>query len=421
MTTTASTPVAAPEAGTGAAPGTRPGLRRRHRSRLRTTDALATGLHGLRGRKSRALLTALGIALGIASMVAVTGISASSKADLLAEIDRIGTNLLQVQGGNSVFGDAAPLPVEAPAMVRRIGPVQDASAVSSLKTEVFRNTFDEKANGLDVIATEPQLLNTLEGSVAAGRFLDAETSTLPTVVLGSVAAERLGIDDLDGAPTVDIAGRRFAVIGILDAFPLNPDLDRSVFIGNDAAENILGAELVPTAIYLRTTPEQVEAVREVLAATVSPTAPNEVSVSRPSDALEARAQVDQNLQNLLLGLGGIALLVGGVGIANVMIIAVLERRSEIGLRRALGATRRHIATQFILESASLAAFGGVLGIAVGTVVTIGYARRQGWLIDIPVTALAGGVVAALLLGALAGLYPASRAARLDPADAVRPG
>ncbi|MCP3993075.1 MAG: ABC transporter permease [Actinomycetia bacterium] len=390
------------------------------RSKLRVSDVVATGTHGLRSRKGRTLLTAVGIAIGIASMIAVLGISASSKADLLAQIDRLGTNLLQVQAGSDIFGESAKLPEQAPAMVRRIGPVTQASSVSALDTDVQRNVFSDDNNGLGVLSTETHLFDTLEASLANGRFLDQQTATLPTVVLGSVAAQRLGIDSLAGAPTVRIGGRPFSVIGILDPLPLNPDIDRSVLIGNAAAETHLGADIIPTAIYLRTTPDHVEDVRGVLASTVNPADPNEVTVSRPSDALEARAEVDQNLQNLLLGLGGVALIVGGVGIANVMIISVLERRSEIGLRRALGATRTHIATQFITESTALATLGGIIGTILGTAVTIAYASQQNWLIDIPAEALALGITAALALGALAGLYPASRAARLDPAEAIRP-
>lgn len=397
-------------------------MRRRSgpRSRLRPVDAAATGTHGLRSRRGRALLTAIGIAIGIASMIAVLGISSSSKADLIAEIDRLGTNLLQVRAGNDLFGDSAQLPVESPAMVRRVGPVQEASAVAKLKTDVQRSRLIEETNGLDVLVAEPDLVATLDGKLATGRFVEHETAHLPVVTLGSVAAERLGITSLDGGPVVRIAGRDFAVAGILEPFPLSPDLDRSVFIGAAAATDILGAEVVPTTIFLRTDPDQVEAVRAVLPRTVNPGDPNEVEVSRPSDALEARAQVDESLQSLLLGLGAVALLVGGVGIANVMVISVLERRGEIGLRRALGATRTHIAVQFVLESVALAALGGLLGAALGVGVTVGYARRQDWLIDIPVGGLGMGVAAALALGAVAGLYPAVRAARLDPAEAVRP-
>lgn len=390
------------------------------RSRVRVADAAATGTHGLRGRPGRTILTAVGIAIGIASMISVLGISASSRADLLAQIDELGTNLLQVRAGQDIFGSSAKLPAESPEMVRRIGPVEHATAVSELSASVNRHEHAVGANGLDVLAVEPELLATLDGSLRTGRFVDQETADLPVVVLGSVAAERLGIHSLDGAPAVDIAGRRFAVVGILEPFPLSPDLDRSVLVGTAAATRLLGAEIVPTAIYVRADTDAVDAVRGVLPRTVNPADPNEVQVSRPSDALEARAQVDESLQNLLLGLGAVALVVGGVGIANVMVISVLERRGEIGLRRALGATRRHIAVQFVLESASLSVLGGLLGVVLGTAVTAGYARRQGWLIDVPTQALAAGIVAALVLGALAGLYPAVRAARLDPADAVRP-
>jgi putative ABC transport system permease protein len=392
----------------------------RPQSKLRFTDAITTGGHGLRSRKGRTLLTAVGIAIGIASMIAVLGISASSKADLIAQIDRLGTNLLQVQAANSLFGESAQLPEQSPVMVRRVGPVKQAASVSQLDTEVQRNQYSDDTNGLDVLATETHLYDTLEATLAHGRFLDTQTSTIPTVVLGAVAAQRLGLDNLVGAPTVQIGGRTFAVIGILDRLPLNPDIDRAVLIGNQAAETHLGANIVPTAIYLRTDPDHVEAVRQILPRTVNPGDPNEVSVSRPSDALEARAKVDKNLQNLLLSLGAVALLVGGVGIANVMIISVLERRGEIGLRRALGATRTHIATQFVLESAALATLGGIIGTALGAAVTITYANQQHWRIDIPIEALALGITATLALGALAGVYPATRAARLDPAEAVRP-
>ena len=394
--------------------------RRRWHSRLRPGDLLAVGTYGLRGRKGRAALTAVGIAIGIAAIVSVFGISASSRADVLAQIDELGTDLLVVRAGNDVFGAGSHLPEESTAMVRRVGPVNAASAVSTLDTEVRRNRYMTTQNGIDVLATETGLIDTVDGTLLVGRWIDTELGELPVVVLGAVAADRLGIRDLDQGPVVTIGGVQFAVIGILDALPLHPDLDRSVFIGNDAAERFLGAEVIPTRIYLRADPDQLERVRSVLGRTVNPAAPNEVDVSRPSDALEARARVDEGLRRLLLGLGAVALVVGGVGVANVMVISVLERRSEIGLRRALGATRRHVAGQFVVESATLTTCGGLLGVAIGAAVTAWYADRQGWRLDVPVDVLGLAVATALLLGVLAGLYPAVRAARLNPADAVRP-
>jgi len=240
------------------------------------------------------------------------------------------------------------------------------------------------------------------------------------VVLGADAAERLGIASLEGGPRVWLGGQWFAVIGILDPAPLAPDLDSAALIGYPIAEALFDTTRSPSTLYVRTVPEQVEAVRSVLARTIDPESPGEVDVSRPSDAPEARATTDAAVRNLLLALGGIALGVGGVGITNVMVISVLERRSEIGVRRALGARRLHVAAQFLVEAAVLAAVGGVAGAALGAAVTTLYATSQGWLVDVPVAAVAGGAAAALAVGLLAGVSPAVRAARLDPADAVRP-
>jgi putative ABC transport system permease protein len=390
------------------------------KSKLRPTDVIDAGLYGVRSRTGRSTLTAIGIAIGIAAIVAVFGISASSKAELLAQIDALGTNLLVVQAGNTLFGDQSQLPVDSPAMVRRVNPVLDAAGVSLLDIDAQRNEYDTTPNGLSVYATETSLLDTIEGTSAHGRFLDGDTSTLPTVVLGAVAAQRLGITDLEGAPAIVIGGERFAVIGILEPLTLHPDLDRSVLIGESAAIQFLGFDLYPTRIYARTTPEHVDDVTRVLGRTVSPGAPNEVEVSRPSDALEARAAVDEGLQRLLIGLGLVALAVGGVGVANVMVISVLERRTEIGLRRALGATRRHIALQFLVEAATLTTIGGLSGTTLGAAITYLYVQRQGWTFTIPTNIIAAAIAVALLLGLMAGLYPAIRAATMNPADAVRP-
>ncbi len=398
------------------------GLRGPWRSKLRPLDVLGTGTVGLRTRRARAGFTAVGIAIGIASMVSVMGISSSSKADLLEQLDQLGTNLLAVQPGQDLFGESATMSAEAPVMIRRIAPVQSAAAIVNVDERVQRNDRVPASteNGISVLAAEPNLTDTLGAKVGSGRTHDSATVTLPTVVLGAVAAERLGVTDVANGQRIYVGGKWLSVIGILDPLPLNPDLDRAVLIGIPAAKDLFDSKGLPSTVYVRTDPASVTAVRDVLARTASPGAPNEVRVSRPSDALAARAEVDKNLQNLLLGLGGVALLVGGVGIANVMVISVLERRGEIGVRRALGATRRHIRNQFVVESTLLSLIGGILGVATGFVVTTVYANRQGWSVALPIQGLVLGVVAALAIGALAGLYPAVRAARLDPAEAVRP-
>ena len=389
---------------------------------MRARDVLPTGALGLRTKRTRSVLTALGIAIGIGAMVSVVGISASSRADVLAELDRLGTNLLAVAPGQTVFGQSTQLPVEAQAMIRRIGPVESAAATRTVSTTVRRNDLVDiqETGGIAVVATEPQLLATVGGRLHAGRFLNAASERYPAVVLGSKAAERLGISSLSGQPLVDIGGHWFEVVGLLDPVPLGPDIDRSALIGYDVAKTLFGIDDSASTVRVRTDPRQVEAVRSVLAATANPQAPGNVTVTRPSDALAARATTDKALTALLLGLGAVALLVGGVGIANVMVIAVLERRTEIGLRRALGATRSDVRTQFIVEAVLLSSLGGVAGVLLGSAITFGYATARSWTVSVPLFTLAAGVGISLALGALAGLYPAARAARLAPAEAIHP-
>ncbi len=388
-------------------------------SRLLAADIARVAAVGLRTRRLRAALSALGIAIGIASLVAVLGLSESSRAGLIRQLDKLGTNLLTIAPGQTLGGADATLPEAAPKTIGRIGGVQRVSSVRSLDAGVRRtDRIDpDETGGLSVAAADPSLLATLDGRMTRGRFLTTATARTSSVVLGAVAAQRLGIDGV--GVQVYIAGRWYTVIGIMDALPLAGDLDRSVLIGYDAAAAYLGEERSATTVYVRTAPSAVARVRERLAATANPQNPEEVRVSRPSDALAARAAAEAAFTGLLLGLGAVALLVGGIGIANTMVVSVLERRSEIGLRRALGATRGQIRTQFLGESLLLAAAGGFAGVVIGMLVTGGYARSRGWESVVPAEALAGGLAAALAIGALAGLYPAARAARLPPTEALR--
>ncbi|HZP30146.1 MAG TPA: ABC transporter permease [Acidimicrobiia bacterium] len=389
---------------------------------LRPLDVAAVGVTGLRVRRGRAVLTALGIAIGIAAMVAVLGISASSRADLLDRLDRLGTNLLEVSPGQSVLGQSSKLPSAAPRMIRRLAPVLDAAAVADVDTTVRRTDKIPayETNGIGVEAAEPSLLDSLAAHLRTGTFLNRATARYPAVVLGAKTAELLGIDSLDGSPQVLIGNDWFTVVGILAPVPLVPSLDRTAIVGFPVAKQLFGIDGSASTVYVRTDPDHVDAVRAVLPATANPENANEVEVTRPSDVLAARAATDDALTALLLGLGGVALLVGGIGIANVMVISVLERRTEIGVRRALGATRGHIRTQFVVEATLLAAIGGIAGVLLGAAVTGGYAASRGWTLAVPIVALAGGAAAALVIGALAGIYPATRAARLAPAEAVRP-
>jgi putative ABC transport system permease protein len=389
--------------------------------RLGPVDLGLIAARGLRSRRLRSALTALGIAIGIAAMVAVVGIAESSRASLLATLARIGSNLLTVTPGQTFLGADASLPGEAVGMIERVGPVQAVSAVSSTSATVRRTNLIPAAEtgGIAVQAADADLLETLSGTLAAGRFLDDAVDSYPAVVLGSVAASRLGIGDLDEPVVVWIDGRWWSVVGILDPLPLAPEIDRSALVGFDVARSLLSSDGAATTLYVRSEPAQIGDVRSVLPATANPENPESVNVSRPSDAIEAQAAAATAFTALYLGLGAVALLVGGLGIANVMFMAVLERRSEIGLRRALGATRGHIVAQFLAEALLLAAVGGLAGVAIGSAVAIAYARSQGWLIALPLAGFAGGLLAALLVGGLAGFYPALRAANTPPTEALR--
>jgi putative ABC transport system permease protein len=388
-------------------------------SRLHPADLVGIGLVGLRTRRLRAALTAAGIAIGIAAMVAVLGISESSRADLLASLDRLGTNLLTVAPGNTFRGEAATLPLTAPDMIERIAPVESVSSVANVSAAVRRSDHipEEQTGGITVVAADLELLDTLRGSVAEGSFLNAATAQLPAVVLGATSAERLGIDRV--GVRVWLGEQWFTVVGILSPLELAPDLDATAMVGYPIAATAFEQDGSASAIFVRSSPEAVEAVRGVLGRTANPENPNEAEVARPSDALEARAATATAFTALFVGLGAVALVVGGVGIANVMLMSVLERRSEIGLRRALGATRRHIALQFVAEALIVASLGGIFGVVLGAAIGVGYAVYREWAPIVPLVALVSGIGAALAIGVVAGLYPAVRAARVSPTDALR--
>jgi putative ABC transport system permease protein len=369
----------------------------------------------------RAALSALGISIGIAAIVGVLGISQSSKSGLLNELGRLG-NLLTVQAGSSAFGQQTELPATSEGMVARVGPVTDVTEIGGISgVNAYRSPFVPaiNTNGISLSATDGSLPATLGAALAHGTFLNSATAHYPAVVLGAEAANLLGIHSLENPTQVWIGGHWFTVVGILKPVELVSQMDSMAFIGFPVAEQYFGFDGHPTELYVRSVPSEVNAVAAVLPPTVNPADPSTVEVGQPSDVLKAQVAAKGAYNGLLLGLGAVALLVGGVGIANVMVISVLERRSEIGLRRALGASRRHVAEQFLAEALLLSLLGGVAGTFIGAMATAVYAVSQHWSVDIPALALYGGLGAALVIGAIAGMYPATRAARLSPTEALR--
>jgi putative ABC transport system permease protein len=392
-------------------------------SRLSGRDLLRVASLGLRSRRVRALLSALGISIGIAAIVGVLGISQSSKSGLLSELGQLG-NLLTVQPASSGSGQPTELPSTADGMISRVGPVTSVTQIGGISgPNVYRNPFIPavNTNGISVTAADPALPATVSATVAYGTFLNAATARYPAVILGTEAASLLGITNLAHPTQVWIGGHRFTVVGILNPVQLETPMDSMAFIGFPIAEQYFSFDGHPTELFVRTVnaPSQVNAVAVVLPATVNPKNPSTVQVGEPAEILQAEVLTAGAYNGLFLALGAIALLVGGVGIANVMVISVLERRSEIGLRRALGATRRHVAEQFLAEAVLLSVLGGLAGTAIGVTATAIYALTQHWSVLIPPLALYGGVSAALAIGVIAGLYPAMRAARLSPTEALR--
>ena len=391
------------------------------KNKLRTKDLFFVALYGVKARKGRAALTSIGIGIGIAAIVAVSGIAASGSADLLSTLESLGTNLVKASPQAGFFGTQEELPEGVIGMVERIGPVEEVTSTTQTDLLVRRSNFisEFEGGGISTIVTSSELLNVIGGNLLEGRFITDGLSDLPVTVLGSVTAKRLGITNLSQPSKILIDDEWFGVIGIIEELKIHPDLDRSVFIGYGAAKKLFDINEEPTTIYLRANPSFIEDVVEVIAPSMNPENPDQVEVSRPSDALEAQQAVEASFTNLLLGLGSVALLVGGVAIANVMVMSVLERRMEIGVRRSIGATRREIRYQFLLESVVLSGIGGLVGVMLGSLITLAYTNYTNIVFSIPVWQIFGAVLLALLIGAISGVYPAIKASKIQPAEAVR--
>jgi putative ABC transport system permease protein len=381
----------------------------------------ATATLGPRTRLVRAALSALGIAIGVAALVALQGIPASQQAEIRAEMDRQGANLIVVypgKDGPEFDAPEVPLPLEAPAMVQRIGPVEAVLVRRDLpEVAVYRNNLipEGQSGSLAAAVADGDLPGALNVNLAEGRWFDAASRTMPTVVLGDGAARRLQVGV---GNRLWIDHRWWAVVGVLEKLELASEMDSTAFLAPDYAETLYPEQPI-SSMYVSSAHGKAGAVRGVLAATVNPARPDGVSVTGLSDYFEAGQMVDRMFRTLSLGLGALALLIGGIGIANTMVVAVMERRGEVGLRRALGARTGQIALQFVLEAAVIGLAGGALGVALGAYATYLYTAVGHMAFALPWWVVAAGPGISVAVGALAGLYPSLKAARVSPTVALR--
>ncbi|KAA8820560.1 ABC transporter permease [Bifidobacterium rousetti] len=390
----------------------------------RFANLMHTAWIGATGRISRTVLAALGIALGVAAYVALSGIAASNQAALLARLDALGANLQVVSPGRDAAQQPVPLPAYAPETIARQPQVEQVGVFDTApeNVRIFKNEFVPKSNGnaLTLTVMRPGALDAVGATIAQGHGIDENNQHLPVAILGSEAAYRLGVTTVGDRILIDDAW--YGVVGILAPAPQAQNLDPSVIIGSTQAKasHPDQAETIGqiSAIYVRTKPGDAETLRRMLAHAANLAGAN-VSVNASADLSEARNTTDDSLNTLGLMIGAIALAVGGMSIANMMIVTVMERRGEIGLRRALGATPGAIRMQFVTEAAMLSAFGGLAGITLGAGTAFGFAIWAGQPAVLEWGTLPAAWGAAVLVGALAGIYPASRAARLTPTAALR--
>ena len=394
----------------------------------RLRELVRVAAAGLMARKVRTLLIMLGPILGVAAIVAAIGINESSKGYLKAKLQELGTDLIVANAQDAIggFGQSPRIPAEAVGRVSRLPDVTSVTGtlqIANIVTLPFEAAYDYyRAFPVPVIATGLNLPETMEVPLVSGRFLNDfdVASEARVAVIGRDLADEYGY--LPGeARTISLNGIDYGVVGVLDWVLLEPSMDSAVFITFPTAERDWDTDgQDPTRLYIRA-PTNTQWVAEEVPTVVSLGGPDGARTSIPTDLLDAQSQVDESLNNLTKLMGGLALIVGGVGIANVMSISVIQRSSEIGIRRALGHSRSTIALQFLFEALTVGVLGGILGAAVGAGVVWLTSEARGYVMVLSVQGLALWALVSVGVAVVAGLYPSTKAARLEPLETLRLG
>ncbi len=404
----------------------------RVRPRLRIVDLFDETLAGVFARPARAALTTLGTVLGIASLVATLGISRTAGGQIVGRFDELAATQVTVSARTSGSGSssraAAALPWDVETRLDRLngvvasGAVAEASDPGALRTVPLIDPENVTERLVPVFAGSVGYLDAVRGTISNGRWFDQGHVDRRdgVVVIGADVATEFGIDRLDRQPGIFIGDQVFTVIGILDAAPRDTGLLQSVIVPYTAAQDRLDVAR-PQRVVIETDIGAAQLIAEQAPVALNPNASDGLKVSAPRDPTRTKNAVQDDVNQLFLLLGLISLVVGAIGIANVTLVTVMERTGEIGLRRALGASRRHIALQFLAESTVMGLVGGIVGATVGIVTIVAVAGSRDWtpVLDLwlPLAAPFAGAV----VGLVAGLYPSVRAARMEPVDALRAG